>query len=706
MEAAECGVACLAMILDHHGCATPLRALREACGTSRDGNSAVDLLRGARLFGLEARGLRVEPDALAELALPAVLHWEMNHFVVLERVQRRGVTIVDPSLGRCEVDRETLDRSFSGIALELQPGPAFARQRRRSPGLRRYFAELRQVKAVLAFVMLAGACAQLLGVVAPAVSQLMIDEVIRPARSEWLLPLLGVMLAAAALELGLRWLHGVALSCLQGVLGRAFSEKLGLHLLRLPLGFVESRSRGDLLDRVSSQAALGQLLSRTVLGAFDLLFVATLGALMLAYDHRLAALTLGLDVARMLSVRLLREGARQRAGGEIAARAREHSVVVEAASSTELIQAFGVESSVQRWYARRLAERLRWSVRTERLACAAGRALSLFDAAARALVLWQGGGLVLDGSMSLGVFAGFLAIRALMSGPLSSLVSTLESWLGLESTLSRAEDLFEEAPLAHGTRSARELTGQLELVDVGFRYGSGGAWILRNVSLTLAPGEHVALIGPSGQGKSTLLRIAAGLLEPTEGRVLLDGVELRKYAPESLARRVGALVAQPCVLAGSVRTNLTLRQPHASDAAVSRALAASVFDEVVARLPRGLDSQLEDQGKNLSGGERQRLGLAQALLGEPRLLFLDEATCSLDADTEARVLDGIRRTRAAVLSVAHRASVIASAARVFWVADGRVRAHVDPLVSGSRGRPAGARVPGTIATASLTELTR
>jgi len=685
MEAAECGIACVAMVLDFHGCSEPLKTLRDACGTCRDGNSALDLLRGARSRGLEARGVRLEPEALAELRLPAVLHWELNHFVVLERYAPSGARIVDPASGRREVDAETLDRCFSGIALEFAPTEALEQKARRFPGVRQYFAELGNVKGALGFVLLAGACMQLLGLVSPAVSQLLIDEVIRPSRKQWLAALLAVLVCSAVAELWLRCLHGLAMARLQGALGFALTEKLGRHLIRLPLSFIESRSRGDLLDRASSQGGLSQLLSRTALGAFDLFFLVALTALMLAYDVRLALLTLSIDLLRLLAVRFFREDVRQRAGGEIAARAREHAVILEATASAELIKAFGIEASVRSWFARRLSERLRWSVRTQRLSTTTGRLLSVFDAASRALVLWWGGNQVIDGRMTLGVFAGFLAIRGLASAPLQALVGTLESWLSLQSTLTRAEDLFEEPQLPEGRRLAEHLTGRLELENVGFRYGSGGAWVLRGVSLRIEPGAHVVFVGPSGQGKSTLLRLIAGLLQPSEGRVLLDGVDLREYATESLSRQVGSLVGEPLVLADSVRNNLTLRWPEAPPAAIERAARNSCFQEVVARLPRGYDSALEARGANLSGGERQRLGLAQALLGEPRLLFLDEATCSLDAATESRVLDHVLALGATLVSVAHRPAVIQRAHRVFEVAEGRVTL--------GRAAPPGAQAP-------------
>lgn len=692
MEATECGVACLAMVLDYHRCSKSLKELRESCGTSRDGNSALDLLKGARKYGLEARGLRLEPEALHEVTLPAILHWDLNHFVVLER-WRPGSTpeaararIVDPANGPREIDAQTLDQSFSGIALEFAPTPELKRQKRRTPGLRRYFAELPRVKGPLVFMMIAGAAAQLLGVVAPAVSQLLIDEVIRPARTDWLLPLLSVMVLAAVGELWLRWLHGLAMSSLQSALGFRLTEKLGQHLIRLPLSFVENRSHGDLLDRVSSQAGLGRLLSKTALGVFDLFFLAALTALMLAYDARLAALTLSIDLLRLVAVRIFREEVRQRSGGEIAAQAREHSVVLEATQSAELIKAFGIEKSVRGWYTRRLAERLRWTVHTRRASTTLSRLLSVFDSATSAFVLWFGGGRVISGEMTLGVFAGFLAIRALASGPLNSLVGTLESWLALQTTLTRAEDIFDESAMPEGKRSAESVQGHLELQGVGFRYGSGGSWVFEDVSLSIAPGEHVVFAGPSGQGKSTLLRIISGVLQPTKGRVLLDGVDIREYEPDSLARHVGSLIGDPLVLADTVRNNLLLRCPDAPERALQRAVNAACFQEVVNRMPQGLESKLEARGTNLSGGERQRLGLAQALLGKPRLLFLDEATHSLDAANEARVLSNILSLGATVVSVAHRGAVIETATRVYDVSEGQVELRQRPAAAAG-GRP-------------------
>ncbi len=675
MEATECGVACLAMVLDYHGSSVPLNELRDICGTSRNGNSAVDLLRSAKQLGLDARGLRVDLPRLSQVRLPAILHWNMSHFVVLERFRRGRATLVDPSSGRVRVDGATLNRSFTGVLLELNPTARLQRRRYRSPGQVQYFAHLGTVKASVAFVVVAGVGAQIVGVISPALSQLLIDQVIEPARKSWLLPVLGVLVLAAVTSIVLQRLHEVVMTSLQGVLGVSMTQRLGQHLLRLPLGFVESRSHGDLLQRVYTHGALGGLLTRTVLGVFDAIFALALAALMLAYDATLAALVLSIDVLRLLIIRYLRADSRERAAAGIAASGREHSLLLQVTSSAEMVKGFGLEGELRRWYESRLSDCIRWSVRAARLSAGAGSCLSFFDGCTRALVLWFGGMKVVNSEMTLGVFVGFMTIRALLTGPLASVLGTVEGWIQFQSALARSDDLLQQRAIACGSGDSSGFRGRVELRDVGFRYGSGGPWLLRGVSLRIEPGRHVAIVGPSGQGKSTLLRIMAGVLEPSEGRVLLDGVDIRQYAPQGLARHVGSLVGDPLIFAGSVRNNLTLKLPDADDRAVREAARSACFGQVVARFPDGYEHELEAEGANLSGGERQRLGLAQALLGDPKLLFLDEATCFLDCETEAQVLGNTLRQGITVISVAHRSSVVDAADQVFEVLHGTVRAR-------------------------------
>lgn len=672
MEAAECGVASLAMILDYHGASVPLDELRDICGTSRDGNSALQILDAARSLGLEGEGMRLSLDDLARATRPLILHWGMMHFLVLERFDGKRATLLDPALGRLQLDRDELSRRFTGVALDLAPTPRLQRRRRASPGLAQYFRNLRGARAMVAFVVAAGATSQLLGVFGPALQQLLIDEVIRPLRNSWLVPVLGVLLAITVVALVLQWLYRATMVRLQTALAGSLTEQMGAHLLRLPLCFVESRNRGDLLQRVQSHAGLGDLLTQTVLGGFHLLFALGLAALMLCYEPVLGLATLGIDLARVLLVRSLRRESRERSAGELAARGQETSIVVQAASAGEVVRAFGIQEKLRTWYERRLAERLRWTRLSARLEAGAASGLLLFDAAAQALVVWLGGVKVIESEMTIGVFAGFMTIRTLLAEPLGALLGVAESWIDFRSVLTRTDEILKRNEDGHGQLDARGLAPTLELRNVGFRYGSGSPWLFRGVSLKVEAGQRVALVGPSGQGKSTLLRLLCGVLSPTEGEVLLGGVPLRSCSTESLAAKMGVVVGPPVVRHGSVLDNLRLRLPEVSDEAAYEAAEMACLDEVVRRLPGGYETPLDTKASCLSGGERQRLGVAQALVARPELLLLDEATCHLDASTEERLIENVCSAGTTLVSVAHRPAFVHASDAVYRVQHGRV----------------------------------
>jgi ATP-binding cassette subfamily B protein RaxB len=278
--------------------------------------------------------------------------------------------------------------------------------------------------------------------------------------------------------------------------------------------------------------------------------------------------------------------------------------------------------------------------------------------------------------MSIGVFAGFLAIRALSSGPLGSVVATVESWLDFRGVLARTDEILRQETDPTGQRDADGLVPRLELRNVGFRYSAGSPWLFRGVSLRVEAGQSVTLVGPSGQGKSTLLRILGGILRPSEGEVLLDGVDIRELDPTSLSKMLGAVLGAPVVVDGSVRENLRLRRPDASDEEIREAARTACFEDVVAHLRYGYASQLSAQSTALSGGELQRLGLGQALVGRPAILLLDEATCFLDPETEARVIANTVAAGTILISVAHRQAVIDASDIVYRVEAGQVKPEV------------------------------
>jgi len=672
LEGAECGVACLAMILDYFGASIPLDELRDLCGTSRDGNSARQLVDTATSLGLEARGFKLPIEQLKSAPPPLVLHWRMNHYVVFEGFRGDRASIVDPATGRMQVESDELSRSFSGIALMFSPTKKLRRRPRTSPGFGRFFSELWTGKSAVVFLAVAGALSQLLGILSPALQQVLVDEVIVPRRSNWLMPILFAQIGVVLAALALNWPHRTMSLRLRTALVARLTNQLGRKLLRLPLTFIEMRSRGDLLQRVSGYSGLANLLTQSTVGIFQLLFAAALAALMLAYDAQLAAVALAVDLVRILIVRRLREETRQRSAGELTARGAEASIVVQAASSGEVVQAFRMEKQLENWYSNCLEERQAWTVRAARLVRGTGAWLSLFDGLTQWLVFGLGGSRVIHSQMTLGVFAGFLAIRGLLHGPLGGLVHTFESWLEFRGVIHRTDDIFRQELEPSGDRRLRSSTPVLELRNVGFRFSGGSPWLFRGVSLRIEVGQNVTLVGPSGQGKSTLLRILAGVLSPTEGQVLLDGVDLREFDRDSLGERIGAVVGAPVLVDGTLRENLRLRRPSSNDEELREATRIACFDEVVGRLRSGYGTPLSGHAPPFSGGELQRLGLAQALIGRPSILLLDEATSFLDADTEARVIRNTLQARTTLISVAHRPAVIEASDIVYRIEAGRV----------------------------------
>ncbi len=673
METSECGLACLAMVLDYHGHSRTLTEMRSVCGSSRDGHSAFELLSAARRLGLDGRGVSTSLAGLAALKRPAILHWSFNHFVVLEDFRRGRAVIVDPASGRRRVSQQELDRSFSGVALELEPTPSLVKRRRRSVSLARYLEPLKQHRATLLFVIVANLIEQVLAVGMPAASQVLIDQVIQPAREEWLLPVMLVLVTVTFAQIVVQRLQGVSRAILHSSLCMVMTRDLGEKLLRLPLTFLGSRSHGDLLERVDQQSALQTLLADTVQALFDICFVCLLIALMLAYDPFLGAVSLGLALVRLLVLRWVRAPMAEKVAAELAARGREGGALAEATSSIEMVKGFGIGQPLLQRYDRRVQERAGWTLAAARLEVGLARAMTGLDAVMHAAILWLGGRQVIAGEMTIGVFSGFLAIRAMAMRPMTSLVSLAENWIRVRGILERCEDILSvpSAP-AGGLRRLEQPCGRLELRGVGFRYGGTGPWVFRDVSFVIEPGEHVAIIGPSGHGKSTLARLLCGLLTPTEGRVLLDGHDIGRYHPEALARHFGVVLQDPLILEGTVRDALTVRWPECSTEVVRDAMRTACFDSVVDALQHGEASMLDAMGMNLSGGERQRLAIAQAVLGRPKLLLLDEATCSLDEPLERRVMDNIAKLGATVISVAHRPGAVDCAERVFVVDRGAV----------------------------------
>ncbi len=671
MESSECGAACLAMIADHHGQGRSLTEVRVLCGGGRDGVSAARLCEAARSLGLRAQPYRAEPDQLSALGLPCILHWEFNHFVVLERVRSRALTIVDPALGRRTLDSAAFSAAFTGVVLCFEPGPGFVEQRR-APVRSAQSWWQRPSWTGCGALLLATLLLEVLGLGVPAAQQLLIDHVLLPEREAWLWPLAALLLGCQGGLVLVQALRDGVLRRLQLALDLELMSRFVQHLLRLPLGFFQLRSAGDLLQRVSAQGELRGAVLAMMRGALDGLLVAGYAAMMLAYDRVIGAVILALAGVRVLLLLATRPAIAEATSAQLAEHGKELGALIEPLAAPEVVRAFGFEGLALERHEQRLVARLNAELGRDRLSRAA---LSLGDVASglsHAAVVWWGGRAVLHDQITLGVFAGLITLQALLDRPLGSLLGALAGAVRARGALARLDDVLQAEAPAPGAARLPRCRGELCLQGVSYWPAQHGPALCDGLDLLIGAGEKIAIVGRMGQGKSTLLRLLTGLLPPSQGRVLLDGVPLSSLDPRTLAAHVGVVLQEPFLLNDSVRANLALAAPDAPESALRRAAQLACVDRVIEALPEGYDTVLGDDGVRLSGGERQRLALARALVANPRVLVLDEATSSLDLETEARLHQNLGRLGCTRILAAHRMETVRDADRILVIEQGRI----------------------------------
>ena len=687
MEATECGAASLGIVLGYYGLHLPLETLREECGVSRDGSRATNVLKAARRHGMEAKGYRKEPQTLGDLPLPIILFWNFNHFLVLEGIKGDKVFLNDPAAGPRTVDRETLDRSFTGVAISIVPGETFRPEGRpRSPwaALAR---RLVGARAALLFAVLAGLALVIPGLMEPAFQQIFVDRLLIEGRLEWFRPMLTLMAIVALVKGALTWLQGSVLLRQELAMAIRDSASFMNHLLKLPYTFFLQRYAGEIGNRVQLNDRVAQLLSRelatTVLQCILVLFYAVMITL---YDPPVSVIALGAAGACALlivSVNRRRTDLNERFTGEVGKFA---GAAIGGLSVIETIKSFGGEEDQFARLAGYLSKIADCRIELSRLAVRIQAVLPTLTALAAAGVLCFGGFRVMDGVLTMGML---LALQTLMTqtiNPVTELVTLWDSFQTAQGNLNRLDDVLryprmperpalEDGAMASskqaGARTVR-LSGRLELRDVSFGYSKLGEPLIQDFSLTLVPGSRVALVGGSGSGKSTVARIVCGLFEPWSGDVLLDGRLLATISREETATSFAFVDQEISLYEGTIRENLSLWDPSVpTEQLVAACRDAAIHKDVMAR-QGGYDAIVEENGRNFSGGQRQRLEIARALVRSPSLIVLDEATSALDAPTEEAIDRALRRRGCTCLIVAHRLSTIRDCDEIIVLHQGKV----------------------------------
>ena len=674
-EATECGHACLAMIAGWHGHQIDLVSLRLYQTASSNGTSLQALAALAEQFALRARALRLEPGDLGRLALPAILHWDMNHFVVLKSVGRRGVVIHDPARGVLRLSLKEVGQHFTGVAMEFSPTEAFKpiRQERRLP-LATLFRGAGDLGWRGAQVIALSLFFEALLLLSPWYMQIAVDNVIPSGDTQLLVALAGAFVVVALFRLGTEFVRSTLLVYVQSRLDLALTSRLFSHMLRLPMPFFVKRDDGDLVSRFHSLEPIRHLMAEgLLLAAIDgVLALGTL-ALMVVINPMLA----GIAVLALLLYAALRV-----AFYLPLFRCNEDVVRAEAACTTHLIESirsaqaiklFNAEADREAQYISRTAEAVHSRAGQQRI-------IAIFKALRETIVMLEqvafvaiAAYLALRGDLTIGVLYAILAYKAQFMSAGAHLVEKAIEFRLLRLHLDRISDIAmsdQERAYERKVTERPPIDGTIELDRVSYRYADTEPFVLNDVSLRIEHGECVAIVGPSGCGKTTFVKVLLGLFEPTSGEVRVDGVALSMFGERAYRRQVATVMQDDNLMAGSILQNICFfeENPDAAFAAECARLAC-IHDEIM-RMPMGYRTPIGSLGSTLSAGQRQRVLLARALYRRPRILVIDEGTANLDVDLERRINEMLLTLPITRIHVAHRPQTIALADRVIELGRG------------------------------------
>jgi ABC-type bacteriocin/lantibiotic exporter with double-glycine peptidase domain len=676
----DCGAACLAMICRHFGRRVSLPFIRDAVGTGVDGTSLAGLRRGGERLGLRVRAVKATKARVADLPLPAVVHWEGNHWVVLFDVGERDVRIADPAQGLRRMSRQEFAEAWSGYAALTEPTERLQEAPEASSPLRWLLPFVRPHRPLLTVVTVLALLAAGLEMLLPVAAKVVVDEVI-PHHSYTLLYetlgwTLGVVAVVVAATLGQRYLLArVAVAV--DVSATGFVTE---RMLQLPMAYFAARRAGDIERRVAGIRQVRGLLVQSGVRALTAATQAAVAvALMLVYSWPLGLVFLTTIPVYLGLMRYSSRRMRPTFEATEQAYGRYQSRQIDAIRGIETVKSMGAEPGLLRRMLRELDRLVDRLFRADVAMMVYEGLVSASNFLVLAVFLFLGGFEVLRGDLSLGGFVAFNSLVLLAAGPLTTLVALWDNAQLASVLLGRLQDVFEHEPEQgldqSGLRPVVSLQGRVTLRRVGFRYpNTPDAAILSEISLDVEPGTTVAIVGRSGSGKTTLVKCIAGLLEPTDGEILFDGVELRQHRYGELRRKIGFVIQEPYLFDDTIARNIAFGEDEPDLRRVAWAAEVAHADEFVQRLPRGYETAVGESGLRLSGGQAQRIAIARAVYHRPPVLLLDEASSALDSESERIVKENMDRLLEARTSfvIAHRLSTIRNADRIVVLEQGRI----------------------------------
>lgn len=667
MEALECGAACLAMVAAYYGKWVPLEQVRRDCGVSRDGSNARNVLVAARSYGFAAKGYRYEPDSLrTDGQFPCIIHWNMEHFVVLNGFTKDKAVLNDPARGLVSVSMEEFDRSFTGICLILEPGADFTPGGKPKSVLEFARHRLKGAGPAIAFVVLCTIIGSLLGIIQPAFSRIFYDRLLTGQNPEWFMPFMAALIVFSCLQVfiaGVQMLYSNRINARFAVVG---STSFLWKVLHLPMDFFSQRLAGDIQARQSSNAGVANALVNTFAPlSLQLIMMVFYFVVMVRYSWQLTLLGLvsiavNMAMARVISQKRINlSRVQMRDGGKLS------SATVSGIEMIETIKASGAENGFFGRWAGYQASVNTQQMRSARMEQILGLIPSAISVVCSSAITIAGAWLTMNGQFTVGMIAQFQGFLSSFSGPIGSLISAGQSLMEMRTEMERIEDVMQypDDPAFHtapdeAEGSFEKLSGMVELKNVTFGYSRLAQPLIRDFNLTLKPGSRVALVGASGCGKSTVAKLISGLYQPWSGEILFDGQPMGSISREKLTGSLAVVDQDIVIFEDTIANNIRMWDTSIEDFEVTLAAwDAQIYHDIMRR-DGGFQNKLTEGGKDLSGGQRQRLEIARVLAQDPTIIIMDEATSALDAKTEYEVVSAIRNRGITCIVVAHRLSTI------------------------------------------------
>ena len=678
MEATECGAASLSMIFAYFGKYLPLEQMRIETGVSRDGCNAANIMRAGKRFGLEVKGYRKEPADLKKFPMPCIIHWNFNHFVVLEGFSGKHVWLNDPAVGRRKLTIEELDDGFTGVVLTFKKTDKFVKEKKKNRTGAFIISRIKDQVPVLLKLLYIGLLLVVPGLFLPVLSQVFIDDVLGKGYHDWLVRILVFMGACLVLKEGLTYYRSLILTKLQSKMSLISGYRFLSHMFGLPMSFFDQRYTGDLVNRIDNNNSINSFmagdLAETALNIITALFYLVL---LIFYSPVLTGIgmisVLASIVAAVIANKIIANATMklQMSGGKL------FGAVCAGLSITDTIKASGVEAQYSH---RLLGHQALYATQNQELRKSQqiiSAIPSTFGKLTDVLILMVGAIMAIRGDFTVGMLIAFNSLFDSFSDPVNKLVSFFEKVQTLKANINRVDDI-EKYPAEKKAVDKAEagtgakLSGNIELRDVSFGYNTLNPPVVSGFSFVLHSGETIAFVGSSGCGKSTISKVISGLYHPWNGEVMMDGRNIDTI-PENILHASVSTVSQNIMLfSGTVRDNLTMWNSVILEEDMIEAAKDACIHDFIMQQPGGYNYILEENGTNLSGGQRQRLEIARALATKPTILIMDEATSALDPLVEKQIMDNIRRRGCTCVIVAHRLSTIRDCTQIVVMKKGEI----------------------------------